>query len=268
MMNTRNSQCNGQPSSSNNNNKSNNNVNLQQLIATQDQLMQAVLQTLNNMQPNQQAHQQQAPPPPPAPPHQSRLAEFLPTRPTTFSQAKDPMEAEDWLMGVEKKLVIAQCTDREKVLFAAHHLFGTAANWWETYCNTHAVVNSITWNEFKARFRNHYVPRGTMKLKKKEFADLKQGGMTVNEYLNSFIQLSRYASDDINTDEKKHDMFVNGLNDDIQFQLLNTDYADFQHMVDKAIVIENKIKEMEKDGKSKVSFHGQPSGSNVRPHFL
>jgi hypothetical protein len=57
------------------------------------------------------------------------------------------------------------------------------------------------------------------------------------------------------------------LNDDIQFQLLNTDYVDFQHMVDKTIVIENKIKEMEKDGKRKVPFHGQPSGSNVRPHF-
>jgi hypothetical protein len=42
-----------------------------------------------------------------------------------------------------------------------------------------------------------------MKLKKKEFANLKQGGMTVNEYFNSFIQLSRYASDDVNTDEKK-----------------------------------------------------------------
>jgi hypothetical protein len=62
-------------------------------------------------------------------------------------------------------------------------------------------------------------------------------------------------------------MFLNGLNDDIQFQLLNTDYADFQHMVDKVIVIENKIKEVEKDGKRKVSFHGQPSGSNVRPRF-
>jgi hypothetical protein len=66
-----------------------------------------------------------------------------------------------------------------------------------------------------------------MKLKKKEFTDLKQGGMTVNEYLNSFIQLSRYALDEINMDEKKQDIFLNGLNDDIQFQLLNTDYADF-----------------------------------------
>jgi hypothetical protein len=63
-------------------------------------------------------------------------------------------------------------------------------------------------------------------------------------------------------------MFLNGLNDDIQFQLLNTDYIDFQHVVDKAIIIENKIMEMEKAGKRKVSFHGQPSGSNVRPCFL
>jgi hypothetical protein len=38
-------------------------------------------------------------------------------------------------------------------------------------------------------------------------------------------------------------------------------------VVDKAIVIENKIKEMEKDGKTKVLFHGQPLGSNVRPRF-
>jgi hypothetical protein len=80
--------------------------------------------------------------------------------------------------------------------------------------NTHVNIDTITWNEFKAHFHTHYVPHGTMKLKK-EFADLKQGGMIVNEYLNSFIQLSRYAPDDINTDEKKHDMFLNGLNDDI-----------------------------------------------------
>jgi hypothetical protein len=60
-------------------------------------------------------------------------------------------------------------------------------------------------------------------------------------------------------------MFLEGLNNDIQFQLLNTDYADFQHMIDKAIVIESKLKEMEKNGKRKMAFPGQSSGSNVRP---
>jgi hypothetical protein len=34
------------------------------------------------------------------------------------------------------------------------------------------------------------------------------------------------------------------------------DYVDFQHLVDKAIVIENMIREMEKDDKREVSFHG------------
>jgi hypothetical protein len=105
--------------------------------------------------------------------HQSRLVEFLRTCPTTLSQAKDPMDVEDCLKQAEKKLVIAQCTDREKVLSAAHQLYGTAANWCETYCNTHANVDTITKNECKAHFRTHYVPRGTMKLKRKEFADLK-----------------------------------------------------------------------------------------------
>jgi hypothetical protein len=73
--------------------------------------------------------------------------------------------------------------------------------------------------------------------------------------------------DDINNDENKYHMFLNVLNDDIQFQRLNTDYADFKHMVDKSIVIENKIKKIEKNNKRNVSFHGQPSGSNVKPRF-
>jgi hypothetical protein len=38
-------------------------------------------------------------------------------------------------------------------------------------------------------------------------------------------------------------------------------------MIDKTIVIESKLKEMENDGKRKMSFPGQSSGSNVRPCF-
>jgi hypothetical protein len=88
--------------------------------------------------------------------------------------------------------------------------------------------------------------------------------MMVTEYPNQFILLSRYATDDVSTNEKKQDMFLKGLNDDIQFQLLNIDYPDFQHLVDKAIIIENKLKEMKKDSKRKMVFLGQHSGSNTR----
>jgi hypothetical protein len=54
------------------------------------------------------------------------------------------MDAEDWLKSVEKMLKIAQCFDREKVLFMAHQLFGTATDWRETYHSTHPNVEAIT----------------------------------------------------------------------------------------------------------------------------
>jgi hypothetical protein len=49
------------------------------------------------------------------------------------------------------------------------------------------------------------VPFGMMKLKKKEFEDLKKGSMSVNEYVTRFTQLSHYAPDNMDTDEKKQD---------------------------------------------------------------
>ena len=54
--------------------------------------------------------------------HQSRggLAEFLRTQPPTFSRAEDPLDADDWLRLVERKLSIAHCQEHEKALFASH----------------------------------------------------------------------------------------------------------------------------------------------------
>jgi hypothetical protein len=47
------------------------------------------------------------------------------------------------------------------------------------------------------------VALGVMKLKKKEFENLKQGSMTVSVYVTRFTQLARYAPDNVDTDEKK-----------------------------------------------------------------
>jgi hypothetical protein len=52
-----------------------------------------------------------------------------------------------------------------------------------------------------------------LKLKKKEFQDPKQGSVSVNVYVTKFTQLSRYAPHEVDTDEKKQECFLNGLND-------------------------------------------------------
>ena len=48
-----------------------------------------------------------------------------------------------------------------------------------------------------------------MKLKK-EFLALKEGGMSVTEYRDKFIELSCYAPEDVADDEKKQELLVDG----------------------------------------------------------
>jgi hypothetical protein len=78
-----------------------------------------------------------------------------------------------------------------------------------------------------------------MKLKKNEFEDLKQGSMTVSEYVTRFTQLSHCASNNVDTYEKKQDWFLNGLNDGLTYALEACDFINFQDMVKKALVLEN-----------------------------
>jgi hypothetical protein len=87
---------------------------------------------------------------------------------------------------IEKKLQVVQCNNREKVLFASHQLEGPAVDWWDAYVEAHEEPESINWQEFKNSFRSHHVPLRVMKLKKKEFKDLKQGSMTVSNVCDSF----------------------------------------------------------------------------------
>jgi hypothetical protein len=56
-----------------------------------------------------------------------------------------------------------------------------------------------------------------MKLRKKEFEDLKQGSMIVSKYVTHFTQLSHYAHDNVDTDEEKQDWFLNGLNNGLAY---------------------------------------------------
>jgi hypothetical protein len=62
-------------------------------------------------------------------PLRNRLGDFWCTKPPTYSHAMEPMDADDWLKSVEKKLQVVQCNNREKVLLASHQLFGLAADW-------------------------------------------------------------------------------------------------------------------------------------------
>jgi hypothetical protein len=111
-----------------------------------------------------------------------KRAEFMRGHPLVFAHSADPMYAEDWLRTVEWELHIAQCDDREKVLYGPRLLRGAAQSCWESYLATHANLDTITWEEFRDNFRQYHVPAGLMTVKKEEFLALKRGPMLVSEY--------------------------------------------------------------------------------------
>jgi hypothetical protein len=84
----------------------------------------------------------------------------------------------------------------------------------------------------------------------------------VNEYIPMFTQLSHYAPHEVDTDEKKQKCFLNGLNDGLTYALEARDIENFQGMVNKALVQENRRGVMER--KHKLVRQHQ-LGSSSRP---
>jgi hypothetical protein len=82
-----------------------------------------LIQNLTNTVQNMQAQQNQPPQPAPSLPR-DRHKEFMSDNPPTYSHSTDPLDADDWLKTITKKLEIVQCTNREMVLYAAGRLVG------------------------------------------------------------------------------------------------------------------------------------------------
>ncbi|CAN6234283.1 unnamed protein product [Urochloa humidicola] len=112
--------------------------NMEQFLQAQMTLLQNLTNTVANLQANQGANNQNQPP-------RSKHQEFMSHRPPTFSHSTDPLQADDWLKTVNKILDIAQCTDREKVMYASGRLEGTASDWWDAYVAAHQDAQTITW---------------------------------------------------------------------------------------------------------------------------
>jgi hypothetical protein len=144
--------------------------------------------------------------------------------------------------------------------------FITAADWWDSYTAAHDAVDIITWVEFTTQFRNYHIPAGLMNIKKKEFLSIKQGNMSVSEYRDRFIQLSRYAPDEVDDDERKQEHFIEGLNRPLQYALVAHTFPSFQRLLDKALAIEHKRVQLG-DMKRKAITQGQGS-SNIRPCYF
>ena len=69
----------------------------------------------------------------------------------------------------------------------------------------------MTWTEFQKLFLSKYFSDTARHAKAQEFLELKQGTMTVIEYVARFTELARFADNYVATDMAKFRRFENGL---------------------------------------------------------
>ena len=86
---------------------------LAQIIHNQTLILETLANALVNRQPRGQTMN-------------GKLMAFLRTKPPTFAGSSNPLDADDWLRVIQRKLESFECQDRDKVLLAAHQLTGSA----------------------------------------------------------------------------------------------------------------------------------------------
>ena len=73
---------------------------------------------------------------------------------------------------MEKKLDLTTCSNEECVGVIAHQLASTAHAWWDSYSDTHADPEHISWEEFTKAFHEHHIPESVMDAKVEEFHNI------------------------------------------------------------------------------------------------
>ena len=150
------------------------------------------------------------------------------------------MVADHWFMQIEKVLEAMEITsDATRIILAAFQLEGEAKVWWK-WAKTSRDLEAMTWAEFQELFMGKYFPDTTRHAKAQEFLELKQGTMTVMDYVARFTELARFADDYVAIDMAKVRRFEDGLKLSIQARIVGLRLQDMDSMVRTTLTIERE----------------------------
>src|ERR1043165_8561026 len=167
------------------------------------------------------------------------IQDFILLNPPVFRCSSKPLEADDWLCSIERKLDTAHVAPNDRVIFAAYFLEGAALQWWENYVAMQLDGHVVTWQEFRDAFRGYHILDELMERKKEELCNLTQGEMSIHEYVWEFNRLARYAQDEITTDARKQARFRKGLSPILRHDLNLIEFLTFEDLVNRSFRAEH-----------------------------
>ncbi|KAK9672010.1 hypothetical protein RND81_12G070000 [Saponaria officinalis] len=233
----------GRANNNNNINENNNNndlaVAVQQLVAMNQNLIEAVTQLTQARNPNVALDM-------------TKSASLQ--RPSFFDGKGDPIRLEAWVRSFDKIFATLNCPEDLKIAQATHYLTENADIWWtenkdrlmapRPHVDGGAeVMRVMNWEEFKTSLRTEFFPEHLKRGKRTEFNNLKQGTLSVQEYYNQFQELARFALELVPTPESRASRFEQGLDINIRAALGGWDYSTILDVYTKASNVERFFNE-------------------------
>ena len=153
------------------------------------------------------------------------------------------MVADHWFMQIEKVLEAMEIAyNTTRIRLAAFQLEGEAQVWW-IWAKTSRDLEAMTWTEFQKLFIGKYFSDTSRHTKAQELLELKQGTMTVMEYVARFTKLALFADDYVATNMAKVRRFENRLKLSIRRRIVGLRLQDIDSMVRTALTIEREIED-------------------------
>ena len=143
-----------------------------------------------------------------------------------------------WFIQIEKVLEAMENTsDTTKIRLVVFQLESAAQIWWK-WARTSRDLEAMAWAEFQELFMGKYFPEIA---KAQEFLELKQGAMTVMDYVTRFTKLARFVDDYMATNLAKVRRFENGLKLSIRARIVGLRLQDMDSMVGTTLTIEREL---------------------------
>ncbi|XP_071932186.1 uncharacterized protein [Coffea arabica] len=177
-----------------------------------------------------------------------------------FLGGPDPDVAERWLEKMIDIFAALHYTEERHVTFAVFQLEGAARSWWNIIrLKWEREQTPRTWVNFMREFNTKYFPPLIQEKKEDEFIRLHQGTQTVVEYESQFTRLSKFAPELIMTEQRRRRRFVQGLNVEIQKDLVVAQLNTFSDAVKKVQRVESAKFQVRNFQANKREFPGSTS---------
>ena len=132
------------------------------------------------------------------------------------SNMEESDKADLWLEKLQRTVEEVRCPPDQRVTCAVSLLQGSAYDWWKLVLRSPRLPDPIPWEFFVQEFGAKYVIDMYRETKWKQFLNLKQRNLSVEEYEKESIHLSKYVHDSVLTKAFRCREYEDRLNESIK----------------------------------------------------